>query len=43
MNEQLRLVEAKYAELEARSMQPDFYADPAAAASVHAFSISQRI
>lgn len=34
MNEQLRLVEAKYAELEARSMQPDFYADPAAAASV---------
>jgi len=34
MNEQLRLVEAKYAELEARSMQPDFYADPSAAASV---------
>ncbi len=34
MNEQLRLVEARYAELEIRSMQPDFYADPAAAASV---------
>ena len=34
MNEQLRMVEARYAELEARSMQPDFYADPAAAAAV---------
>ena len=34
MDEQLRLLAAKYEELEARSMQPDFYADPAAAASV---------
>ena len=32
MDEQLRLLEAKYDELEARSMQPDFYADPKAAA-----------
>ncbi len=34
MDEQLRLLEAKYDELEARSMQPDFYADPKAAAAV---------
>ena len=34
MDEKLRMIEAKYAELEARSMQPDFYADPKAAAAM---------
>ena len=33
MDEQLRQIELKYAQLEARSVQPDFYADPAAAAA----------